>query len=163
MSQVRILSFRPKKQFYPCGGIAFLLWCVNSVLFCVAKAGSHTEGIYETKWSIPCHSDQKSRIILIRLFLSKPQVWYIITLQRVSHQPFGMYIITLQSVFSCGLMIYNAPHWWYTATSFLMIYTFCESDWSFKPFLFWAVKYKSFTLYPFRSIYGVSFNHWFAE
>ena len=27
-----------------------------------------------------------------------------------------------------------------------------------KPFLFLAVKYKSFTLYPFRSIYGVSFN-----
>ena len=26
---------------------------------------------------------QKSRIILIRLFLSKPQVWHIITLQRV--------------------------------------------------------------------------------
>ena len=29
-------------------------------------------------------------------------------------------------------------------------------------FLFVAVKYKSFTLYPFRSIYGVSFNFWFA-
>ena len=27
-----------------------------------------------------------------------------------------------------------------------------------KLFLFLAVKYKSFTLYPFRSIYGVSFN-----
>ena len=27
-----------------------------------------------------------------------------------------------------------------------------------KPFLFLTVKYKSFTLYPFRSIYGVSFN-----
>ena len=63
---------------------------------------------------------------------------------------------------SCGLMIYNALHWWYSATSCLMIYTFCESDLICKPFLFLAIKNKSFTLYPFRSIYGVSFNYWFA-
>ena len=28
-----------------------------------------------------------------------------------------------------------------------------------EPFLFLPVKYKSFTLYPFGSIYGVSFNY----
>ena len=112
---------------------------------------------------------QKSRIILIRLFLSKPQVWYIITLQRVSHQPFGLYIITRQSVFSCGLMIYNAPHWWYTRPK--ARYTRFRTDdihflwkWFFlQAFLFLTVKYKSFTLYPFRSIYRVSFNYWFTE
>ena len=27
------------------------------------------------------------------------------------------------------------------------------------PFLFLIAKYKSFTLYPFRSIYGISFNY----
>ena len=33
-----------------------------------------------------------------------------------------------------------------------MIYTFCESDLICKPFLFLTVKYKSFNLYPYRSI-----------
>ena len=31
---------------------------------------------------------------------------------------------------------------------------------SLQAFLFLAIKYKSFTLYPFRSIYGVSLNYW---
>ena len=35
--------------------------------------------------------------------LSKPQAWHIITRQRVSHQPFGLYLITRQRVFSCGI------------------------------------------------------------
>ena len=42
---------------------------------------------------------------------------------------------------------------------FHSIYKACLGSFCpFKPFLFLAVKYKSFTLYPFRSIYGVSFN-----
>ena len=81
---------------------------------------------------------------------------------------FGLYIITRQSVFSCGLMIYNAPHWWYTRPK--ARYTRFRTDdihflrkWlKLQAFLFLAVKYKSFILYPFRSIYGVSFNLWFS-
>ena len=42
---------------------------------------------------------QKSRIKMIRLFLSKPQVWHIITHQRVSHRP--------QAVFAFAMMIYT--------------------------------------------------------
>ena len=34
---------------------------------------------------------------------------------------------------------------------------------SLRAFLFLPVKYKSFILYPFSSIYGVSFNYWFAK
>ena len=40
-----------------------------------------------------------------------------------------------------------------------MIYTFCESDQTCKIFLFLTAKSKSFTLYPHRSICGVSFNY----
>ena len=48
------------------------------------------------------------------IFLSKPQAWYIITTQSwISSAPAGLYLITRQRVFSCGLMIYNASHWWY--------------------------------------------------
>ena len=31
----------------------------------------------------------------------------------VYHQPYGLYIITRKSVFSCGLMRYNTLCWWY--------------------------------------------------
>ena len=48
---------------------------------------------------------QKSRIILIRLFLSKPQVWHIITARSEVDiiSPFGLYIITPQRVSSVVL------------------------------------------------------------
>jgi hypothetical protein len=46
--------------------------------------------------------------------LSKPQAWYIIAAQRAVHIIKGgeppLYLITRQRVFSCDLMIYNAPH-----------------------------------------------------
>jgi hypothetical protein len=46
MSQVRILSFRPKKEKIALAVVfSFFAWYVNSVLFCRAKAGSHTVGI----------------------------------------------------------------------------------------------------------------------
>ena len=55
--------------------------------------------------------------------------------------------------------------------SALMIFSHIVSDdihflrkWlNLQVFLFLVVKYKSFTLYPLHSIYGVSFNCWFAE
>ena len=38
--------------------------------------------------------------------LSKPQAWHIITTQScISSAPLGLYLITRQRVFSCGLMI----------------------------------------------------------
>ena len=57
-----------------------------------------------------------------RLGISSPhEVWWISSaLWAVYHHAMACIL--------CGLMIYNAPHWWYTATSCLMIYTFCESD-----------------------------------
>ena len=67
-----------------------------------------------------------------------------------------LHIITLQRVLKLRnddiqnfvLMIYR--------NKLRMIYTFCESDLVSKPFL--ATKRKSFNLYSFSSIYGVSFN-----
>ena len=55
------------------------------------------------------------------LFLSKPQGWYIIAARSAVHiikvgKP-TLYLITRQRAFSCGLMRYNASHWWYAATS----------------------------------------------
>ena len=53
--------------------------------------------------------------------LSKPQAWHIITARSVVHITKGALrpcISPRASVrLSCGLMIYNASHWWYTATS----------------------------------------------
>ena len=54
----------------------------------------------------------------MRIFLSKPQAWHIISPCGAGyHHGNAVYLITRQRAFSCGLMIYNAPHWWYTATS----------------------------------------------
>ena len=55
--------------------------------------------------------------------------------------------------------------------SALMIFSHFVSDdihfprkwFDFQAFLLLAVKYKSFTLYPFRSIYGVSFIFYFSS
>ena len=82
------------------------------------------------------HPHQKSRIILIRLFLYKSQTWYIIEcitrLRRDIHSyiisPFGLYIIT-EGAFLCDLMIYSPESeiysfsdGWYAIPPELMIY-----------------------------------------
>ena len=67
-------------------------------------------------WYLPmcrfksCYPHQKSRIILIRLFLSKPQVWHIITARSVVDiiSPLGCISSCVRvHIFSCGLMIYS--------------------------------------------------------
>jgi len=54
---------------------------------------------------------QKQNFVYRQMFcfcLSKPQAWHIITTQSwISSASLGLYIITRQRVFSCGLMIYN--------------------------------------------------------
>ena len=61
--------------------------------------------------SVPKNSEND----VLGIFLSKPQAWYIITTQSwISSALLGLYLITRQRASICGLMIYNAPHWWYT-------------------------------------------------
>ena len=47
----------------------------------------------------------------MRIFLSKPQAWHIITARSAVHIIKGgsppLYLITRQRAFPCGLMIYN--------------------------------------------------------
>ena len=53
-----------------------------------------------------------------RIFYPSRKAWYIITTEScISSAPLGLYLITRQRASSCGLMIYNATHWWYAATS----------------------------------------------
>ena len=140
MSQVRILSFRPKKKKTALAVAFFFFdWDGTLKLFCTAKAGSHTK-VSRSVAELPCHSDhqgtlvaqrssvfflsgqipvfdvcyanrilfrlwrmfhsdQKSRIILIRLFLSKPQVWYIIAVRRISSALWTAYHHSLECIF----------------------------------------------------------------
>ena len=51
------------------------------------------------------HLHKKSRIILIRLFLSKSQTWHIITRQRVYHR---------RRRISSRVSVYLPATWWYT-------------------------------------------------
>ena len=76
-----------------------------------------------------CHLDHKETIILIR----KISVLWLFYCQNGGISPF--FIDFLAKIEACR-----------------------DSFRHCKPFLFLPVKYKSFTLYPFRSIYGVSFN-----
>ena len=57
---------------------------------------------------------------------------------------------------SCGLMIYKTSFWWYTAINCGWYTLSAKVIWF--PSLFLATKRKSFNLYSFSSIYGVSFN-----
>jgi hypothetical protein len=85
MSQVRILSFRPKKSNQTLAvWFDFFAWFVDSKLF-AKRMQVRIPQVSRRVAKLPCHSDQKSRIILIRLFLSKPQVWHIITARSVVH------------------------------------------------------------------------------
>ena len=70
--------------------------------------------------SIPVGSTNKKRTFVYRQMfsfcLSKPQAWHIITTQSCisSRSACRPCISSRASVhFTCGLMIYNAPHWWY--------------------------------------------------
>ena len=57
-----------------------------------------------------------------RLGISSPrEAWCI------SSASLGLYLITRQRVFSCGLMIYNTLCWWYAIPTELMIYK--DSPW----------------------------------
>ena len=60
--------------------------------------------------SSPPAPAKKSSFFGTRIFLSKPQAWYIIRRKSVYHQGrvAPLHIITRQRVFSCGLMRYNS-------------------------------------------------------
>ena len=66
--------------------------------------------------------------------------------------------------------VYFPAVWWYTMLRIddiqplrIWWYTLSAKVIKMQAFLFLAVKCKSFILYSFRSIYGVSFNLWSAE
>ena len=112
------------------GGTLFIL-CASSKSggFIIAPAGSALPWGGRGRKFKSCHSDQKSRIILIRLFLSKPQVWHIITTQSwISSVPLGC----ISSRHSRAYPFLRFDEILARKRDILvfvrMIYTFCESD-----------------------------------
>ena len=101
----------------------------------LAQLGAHNTGSVGVRGSNPLCSTNKKGTLVYQKFLfclSKPQAWYIIAARSAVHIINGgsppLYLITRQRASTCGLMICNASHWWYTATS-CGWYTRLRRDW----------------------------------
>ena len=104
---VRLRSPAPYMGDFPSGqrGQTVNLLSLTSVVRIHHPPPTKTEHLSTDKCSVFVYPSR-------RLGISSPR-----EVRCISSAPSGLYFITRQRVFSCGLMICNASHWWYAATS----------------------------------------------